>query len=93
MEVSNDLVHAQAALDAAALMSLLFQLLGVVFALALLDTLALAECPRSFSVRIPDLIASLAAAGLLGVVRGVGAVARSAVRWVEMGSGFVGGVT
>jgi hypothetical protein len=45
VEVSDNLVHAQVAVDAAALVPLLVQLLGVVLALALLDALALTESP------------------------------------------------
>jgi hypothetical protein len=45
MEVSNDLVDANAALETASLLSLLVEMLGVVFALALLDTLAATKRP------------------------------------------------
>ncbi len=46
VEVAHHLVDAQAALDAAALVTLLVQPLGVVLALALLDVLAAPEGPR-----------------------------------------------
>jgi hypothetical protein len=45
MEVSNDLVDANAALETASLLSLLVEMLGVVFALALLNTLAATKRP------------------------------------------------
>jgi hypothetical protein len=93
VEVADDLVHAQAALDAAAFVALLVQALGVVLAQALLDVLALAEGPGRLGVRLPDFVAGVAAAGFLGVGRGRGAVAVAAVARVEMGCGFVGRVS
>ena len=82
VEVADDLVDAQATLDAAAFMSLFIQPLGVVLALALLDALASAESPRRLRIRLSDLVASRAATGLLGVVWGRSAAARAAVVWI-----------
>ena len=84
VEVADDLVHAQAAFDAAALAALLVETLRVVFALALLDTLAVAERPGGLRIRLLDLLAGVAASGLLRVAGGVRAVARAAVVGVEV---------
>ena len=92
VEVANDLVDAQATVDAAALMPLLVQLLSVVLALALLDPLALTKRPRRLRVRLPDLIACLAAAGLRRVARRGRAVAWSTVRGIQMRRGLIRGV-
>ena len=88
VEVSDHLVHADGTGDAATLVPLLIELLGVVFALALLDALALTEGPGGRRVRLAHLVAGVAAAGLLGVLRGGGAVALAAVGGVEVDSVF-----
>ena len=93
VEVSDDLVHAQATLDATAFVPLLLQLLGVVLAFALLDTFTLSEGPRCLRVRLSNLVASLAAPGLLRIRWGVCAVARPAVCGVQMCRALVGRMT
>ncbi len=70
VEVSDNLVDAQAALDAAALFALLVELLGVVFPLALLHALAPTEGPGGLGICFTDFVAGIAAAGLLRVGRG-----------------------
>jgi hypothetical protein len=85
VKVSDHLVHTQAALDAAALVSLLVEALGVVLALTLLDVLAAAKSPRGLSVRFPNFVTRVAAPGLLRVRRRLRAVAATAVLGVEMG--------
>lgn len=89
VEVADDLVHAQAAFDAAALAALLVETLRVVFALALLDALAIAERPGGLGIRLLDLLAGVAASGLLRVAGGIRAVARAAVVGVEVESCLV----
>jgi hypothetical protein len=63
VKVSNDLVDANATLNAATFPTLLVEMFGVVFALALLDTLAATEGPGNGGVGIADLVARVAAAG------------------------------
>jgi hypothetical protein len=92
VEVANNLVNAQPALDSAALVALLIQLLAVVLALALLDVFAPTESPGGLRVRVLDFLAGVAASGLLRIGRGLCAVARTAVVWVEMDSDLVTGV-
>jgi len=84
VEVSNDLVDANAALQTASLLSLLVEVLGVVFTLALLDALATTKRPRYRSVCVADLVASVTAAGLDRVGGSRCAVALSAVIGSEM---------
>jgi len=88
VEVSYDLVDADAAFDAAAFAALLVELLAVVFALALFDVFAAAEGPGDGGVGFAHFGAGVAAAGFYGVGRGRGAVALAAVFGVEV-SGFV----
>lgn len=92
VEVSNDLVDAETTLDAASLLALLLQLLGVMLAQTLLDILALTERPRSLRIRLSNLLASVTAAGFLGVGRGRGAIAGAAVVGVQVLGGLVAGV-
>jgi hypothetical protein len=92
VEVSDDLVDTNASLNAAALMALGLELLGVVLALALLDALTLAKGPRCLRIGLADLLAGVAAAGLDGVRRGRGAVAGTAVVRVQMGGFLLGRV-
>ncbi len=92
VEVAHDLVHPQPALDAAPLLALLVQPLAEVLALALLDALTPPEGPRLLRVGVLDLVARVAAAGLLGGGRRVRAVAGAAVRGVEVGCALLRGV-
>lgn len=92
VEVSDHLVDTQAALDAASLLSLLVELLGVVLPLALLNTLTLAESPGSLRVCLSNFVTSLATPRLHSVVRGGGSVTVTTVFGVEMRGGFVLGV-
>lgn len=64
VEVSNHLVDADAALDAASLLPLRVQVLAVVFPLALLDALAPTEGPAHAGVSLPHFGASVTAARL-----------------------------
>lgn len=84
VEVTNDLVDANVSLEAASFLALLIEVLGIVLALALLDTLAAAERPRDRGVRITDFIAGIAASGFLCAGWGGSAKAVSAVSRVEM---------
>jgi len=86
VEVSYNLVDPESAFDAAAFRLLFHQLLGIVLALTLLDVLPATKGPASPSVRLPDLLASVAAALLLRIGRRVGTVAPATVVGVEMGS-------
>lgn len=92
VEVSNDLVHAEATLNAAALPALLLQLLGVVLTRALLDVLSLTERPRGLRVRFSDFLASVTAAGLLRVRRRRGTVTGAAVVGIQVLGSLVTGV-
>lgn len=84
MKVAHDLVHLQETIDAAALVALLLQALRVVLALALLKGLAVAKCPGNLSVRLADFLASVAAAGLFGIVRGRRSAAVTAVTGIQV---------
>lgn len=88
VEVADDLVDAQATLDAAALVALLVQPLGVVLPHALLDVLAAAKGPGRLGVGLAHLVTGLATSGLHGTRRGGGAVAASAVVGVEVLGGL-----
>jgi len=79
VEVADDLVDAQSAVDAAPFVSLLLELLGVVFPFALLDAGAGSEGPGGLRVGFLDFLAGVAASCLLRVVWGRGAVAGTAV--------------
>ena len=89
VEVSYDLVDADAAFDAAAFAALLVELLAVVFALALFDVFAAAEGPGDGGVGFAHFGAGVAAAGFCGGGGGRCAVAVAAIAGVEVG-GFVG---
>lgn len=88
MEVSDDLVDADAAFNPAAFAALLIELLSVVFALALIDVLAAPERPGSCGVGVADFGASIAAAGLRSGYGCVGAVAAAAIGRVQVVSFF-----
>jgi hypothetical protein len=79
VEVADDLVDPDAAVEAASLLSLCIEFLGIVLALALLDALAAAERPRYRGVCVADIVAGVTAAGLDCVLRGGCAVAFSTV--------------
>ena len=89
VEVPHHLVHAEAALDAAALLALRVEFLAVVLPLALLDVLAFAEGPADAGVGLAHLFAGGAAAGFLDGRWGWGAVAVAAVVRGEVGGGVV----
>ena len=88
MEVANDLVDLDAALETASLLTLGIKMLGVVFALTLLDALASTKGPRYGGVGVADFIAGITAAGLLCVGRGGSTVAFATVVGSKVG-GFV----
>ncbi|KAI6761910.1 hypothetical protein HG531_002463 [Fusarium graminearum] len=67
MEVTNDLVYAQASLNTAALATLRIQLLTIVLTLTLLNTLAAAKGPRGLGIGFTDFVTSLTTACLLSV--------------------------
>lgn len=92
VEVTNDLVHTQPTIDTATFVALGLEVLGVVFPFALLDALAGTKSPGGLGVRFTDLVAGVAASGLLRVVRWACAVARAAVVGVQMSSGLFGSV-
>ena len=62
VEVSYNFVDADPALDAAAFLPLCVEVLGVMFALALLDTLATAKRPRNTGISFAHLVTVVAAA-------------------------------
>jgi hypothetical protein len=88
VKVTDDLVDLDTALEPAALLSLSVEVLGVMFALALLHTLAATERPGYRGVCVADFVASIAAAGLDRVGRRGRTVAFSAVVGGKM-LGFV----
>lgn len=79
VEVSNNLVHSEAAFNAAALSLLFLELLRIVFALALFDAFAASESPSGADIGISNFLAGVAAALLLSVRRGVSTVTGTAV--------------
>lgn len=89
VKVSNNLINANRAIDPAPFMSLLIQLLGIMLSQALLYAVAPTKSPRCLRVRLSDLVTGVAAAGLLRITRGGGAVARAAVVGVQMLGDFV----
>ena len=86
VEVANDLVHFDTALETAAFLALGIEMLGVVLALTLFHTLAATKGPRDGGVCVSYIIAGVAAAGLLGVGWRGSSVAFTAVVGVEMSS-------
>ena len=62
VEVPNDFIDAEPALDPTTLLSLCIKLLAIVFPFALLHTIASAKCPAHARVCFPDFLAGLAAA-------------------------------
>jgi hypothetical protein len=88
VEIANDLVYADGALQAAALAALGVEVFGVVLALALLDAFAAAKRPGYGGVGVAHFVACVAAAGFGGAGGGWGAVAFAAVVGREVG-GFV----
>ena len=89
VEVADDLVDSQVALNAAALAPLFIQPLRVVLALALLHALASTEGPGGLCICFAHLVASVAASRLDSAAGGVRAVTRSAVAWVQMRRRFL----
>ncbi|KAI7165215.1 DUF1692-domain-containing protein [Hortaea werneckii] len=90
VEVTDDLVHADPAFDAAPFAPLRVEVLAVVFAFALFYVLAPAEGPAYAGVGVAHFGASVAAAGFHGVGGGGRAVALAAVFRVEMLAAIVG---
>lgn len=90
VEVADNFIDAQPALDATPLMPLLGETFRVVLALTLFHGGAVAEGPGGLRVGFADLFAGRAAAGFFGVVGGWSAVAGATVGGVEVGGGFVG---
>ena len=89
MEVSNNLVNLEGALDATSFGSLRVQLLGVVFALTLLDVLSPAKSPRGLRVGFSNFVAAVTAPRLDSVAGGRRTVAVTAVCRVEMNGRIV----
>ena len=79
VEVSNNLVHLDVALETASLLALLVEMLGVVLAFTLLNALATTERPRYGGVRIAYFVAGVAAVSLLCIGGSWSAVAFAAV--------------
>jgi hypothetical protein len=88
VEVSDHLVDLDATLKTTALLSLSIEVLGVVFALALLYTLATTERPGYRGVCVANLVAGVAAAGLEPIGWRGRTIAFSAVVWCKM-LGFI----
>jgi hypothetical protein len=84
VEVADYLVNTDAALKTASLLSLCIEVLGIMFALALLDALSTAKGPGYRCVCLADFITRVAAARLDCVGRCRCAEAFSAVSGVEM---------
>lgn len=76
VDVADDFVHAHAAVNVAALARLLLELLGPALVDALLDAVRAVEAPSAVDVRLPDVVARVAAPAVRG---GDAAVARAAV--------------
>lgn len=89
VEVADDFVDPNSALDTASLPALFVQMFGVVLALALLYILATPERPGDACVGVADLGASVTASCLDRVGRGGSTIALSAVRGIEVCCGFV----
>lgn len=88
VEVSNDLVDANAAFEPTPFFTLLVKMLGVMLAFALLNALTATEGPGDRGVSVAHLVASVAAAGLDCVGGGGGTETFTAIVGVEVG-GFV----
>lgn len=84
MEVSDDLVDADATLEPAPFLTLRIKVFGIVFALALFHAFAAAKGPRNGGIGIADFVARVAAAGFGGSGRGRRTVAFTAVVRVEV---------
>ncbi len=84
VEVANDLVDLDIALDTASFFSLCVELFAIVFALTLLDPFATTERPGVCSVSVTDIFASLTATWLRTILWGWGAVAFTAVVRIKM---------
>ena len=69
VKVSNNLVHANRAVDPTSFMPLLIQLLGVMLSQALLYAVTPTESPRCLRVRLANLVTGITAAGLLRITR------------------------
>jgi hypothetical protein len=89
MEVTNDLVHAQASFNTAALIALRIQLLAIVFTLTLLNSLATTKGPRGLSIGFTNFVASLTTASLLSVGGRLSTIAATAVCGIEVVGGIV----
>lgn len=84
MEVSNDLVDLQQALNTATLFPLLVQSLRVMLPLALLHTLASAKGPRRLRISLSNLVTGIAAARLLSVGRRSSSVTATTVVGIQV---------
>jgi hypothetical protein len=84
VKVAHDLVDADAALETAPFLTLSIEVLGVVFAFTLFDTLPAAKGPRNRGVGVAYFGARVAASGFDSVLRRGGAIALSTVVGREM---------
>jgi len=89
MEVTNDLVHAQASLNAATLVTLSVQLLAIMLAFTLLNALTTAKGPRSLGIGLANFVTSLTTSGLLSIGRRLSTIAATAVGGVEVVGGII----
>lgn len=92
MKVADHLIDPEAALDAAPLLALLVEALGIMFTLALLDVFAAAKGPRHGRVGFPHFFARIAAACFGGIGGSGRAVAVSAVGGIKVDGYAVFGV-
>jgi hypothetical protein len=85
MEVSDNLVDANLAFNAASFVLLRIELFGVMLPLALFDILTTSKRPLDGGVSLTDFVASLTASRFLGVLRGGCTIARTTVLRIQMG--------
>ena len=93
VKVANHPVNSYAALDTAALTPLLIQSLSVALTKALFHVLTPPELPRRLRIRLPNLVAGVAATGFLRVTWRRRPEARPAIAWVEVGRNLLGRVS
>lgn len=84
VEVADNLVDSNATLETATFLTLFVEMFGVVFALALLHSLAATKRPRYRGVCVADIVAGVTAVGLDGIGRSRRTIALSTVIGVEM---------
>ena len=90
MEIADNLVDLEATLNATSFLALLVEAFGVVFARALLDSLATAESPASLRIGFSNFVASVAATRFDSINRRLCTIACTTVFRVQVFGAFVG---